>query len=443
MPEDPPPTKLDSSLEPESSPEPEERSPAYLRMLLIVLGTATFFEGFDTAISAIVLEDLARDFGRAVNRTADITGPIIPVGLGALGALVVTMLGDRIGRRPLLIGTTFAYAIFTGLTATSQNLTQFVIFQFFARTFLLAEYATAIAMVSEEFPAAKRGRALGILTALGALGLPVVAVLHLLVKDTALGWRVLYLVGLIPLVAIGFLRLKLKETERWKAAKAADVGIKRHQIRDVLAPDHRPALLKVGGLYFFSHFALLGAVTWWPFYASVTLDFSPETITTLLGLGYTLGISGYYVAGRLADKLGRRRTGSVFLIAGMVFGILVFQIEEAGPMFPALVLAVFFGFGINPILAAVASEMFPTKIRATALGLVRSIFGTLGGILGPITIGLLADERAGAMFPNIPFMGNMGNAVILAAVMNIPAMFMLRSLPETANLELESIGPKV
>lgn len=424
-------------------PETEPRSAGYLRMLLVVLGTATFFEGFDTAISAIALEDLARSFGRAVNRTADITGPIIPVGLGALGALAVTMLGDRVGRRPLLIGTTFAYAIFTGLTATSQNLTQFVIFQFFARTFLLAEYATAIAMVSEEFPAARRGRALGILTALGALGLPVVAVLHLLVRNTALGWRLLYLVGLIPLVAVGLLRLKLKETQRWKVARAADTGIKRHQIKDVLAPAYRPALRKVGGLYFFSHFALLGAVTWWPFYASVTLKFSAGAITSLLGLGYTLGISGYYVAGRLADRFGRRDTGTVFLLAGLVFGILVFQIKQPGPMFPALVLAVFFGFGINPILAAVASEMFPTKIRATALGLVRSVFGTLGGMLGPITVGLLADERAGRLFPSLPFMGNMGNAVIIAAVMNVPAMFMLRSLPETAGLELESIDEQV
>ena len=417
----------------------EARSPGYLRLLLVVLGTATFFEGYDTAIAAVALRDLAESFGLPLDQTANITGPIIPIGLGALGALAITMLGDRIGRRPLLIGTTFAYTIFTGLTATSQNLTAFVIFQFFARTFLLAEYATAVTMVAEEFPASKRGRALGILTALGAFGLPIVAVLHLLVQDTALGWRILYLVGLLPLIGIGFLRLKLKETERWKQAHAAGVAVNTHRIRQIMAGRYRPLILKVGGLYFFSHVALLGAVTWWPFYAGVTLNFSDASITTLLAVAYPLGVSGYYLAGRLADRFGRRRTGVLFLILGMLFGILVFQITDPVLMFPALIGAVFFGFGINPVLAAVASELFPTNIRATALGVSRSIFGTIGGIVGPIMVGVLADPRTAEALPGIPLLGEMGNVVAIAAIMNIPAIFMLRSLPETANVELENI----
>ena len=431
-------TTSSASQAPASDGE-EPRSPGYLRLLLLVLGTATFFEGFDTAIAAIALEDLARTFGIPVDRTADITGPIIPVGLGALSALAVTMLGDRIGRRPLLIASTFAYTLFTGLTATAQNLASFVIFQFFARTFLLAEYATAITMVTEEFPAARRGRALGILTALGAFGLPIVAILHLIVKDTTLGWRILYLVGLIPLVGIGFLRLKLKETRRWKAAHAAGTAIKRGRFRQVLADRYRPLLLRVGGLYFFSHFALLGAVTWWPFYAGVNLDFSDEAITLLLAVAYPLGVSGYYLAGRLADRLGRRRTGSLFLAMATLAGILVFQIRSPVLMFPAMVAAVFFGFGVNPVLAAVASELFPTNVRATALGVSRSIFGTIGAIIGPIVVGVLSDPRAAEALPSVPFLGEMGDVVGLVALMNIPAILMLRGLPETARLELEDV----
>ncbi len=423
-----------------TTPAPTTRSPSYLRLLLVVLGTATFFEGFDTAISAIVLKDLAESFNIPLDETAQITGPLIPIGLGAFGALAVTMLGDRIGRRPLLVGTTFLYAIFTGLTATSQTLTMFVVFQFFARTFLLAEYATAITMVTEEFPAERRGRALGTLTALGALGLPIVAVLHLLVKDTALGWRILYLVGLIPLVVVGFLRLKLKETERWTTAKAEGSTLNHHKIRQLLHQADRSIIWKVGALYFFSHFALLGAVTWWPFYAGVHLDYSDATITLLLGVAYPLGVTGYYLAGRLADRYGRRRTGTLFLFVGMVFGIAVFQISDATLMFPALVLAVFFGFGMNPILAAIASELFPTALRATAVAFVRSIFGTIGGIAGPITVGVLAGASAAERFPSMPLLGNMGDVVAMVALMNIPAAIMLWKLPETAGTELEDIG---
>jgi MFS family permease len=418
------------------------RETSYLRLLLIVLGTATFFEGYDSAISAVVLEDLARSFGVPLDETARITGPIIPVGLGAFGALLVTMLGDRIGRRPLLIGTTFAYALFTGLTATAQSLLTFVVFQFFARSFLLAEYATAITIVTEEFPAARRGRALGILTALGALGLPIVAVLNLWVGGSPDGWRILFLLGLIPLVIVGFLRLKLKETSRWIESRATPTPrtSKWDRLKRLIALAHPATLLKVGGLYFFSHFALLAGATWWPFYAGVQLGFSDGNIATLLGIAYPLGISGYYLAGRLQDRYGRRRTGAVFLVLGMVFGISVFQLNSVVWMFPAMILAVFFGFGMNPVLAAVASELFPTSIRATAVGVVRSVFGTVGGILGPVTVGLLADPNLIApLLPGWPVLGDLGNSISLAILANIPALLLLLSLPETAGRELESI----
>ncbi|HEX2259313.1 MAG TPA: MFS transporter [Actinomycetota bacterium] len=431
-----------SSLNAKTEASPHAtRDSSYLRLLLIVLGTATFFEGYDSAISAVVLQDLARSFEVPLDETASITGPIIPVGLGAFGALLVTMLGDRIGRRPLLIGTTFAYALFTGLTATANDLPTFVVYQFFARSFLLAEYATAVTIVTEEFPAARRGRALGTLTALGALGLPIVAVLNLWAGRSPEGWRILYLVGLIPLVVVGFLRMKLKETSRWVESRALSTPrvSRKDRLKHVIALAHPGTLLKVGGLYFFSHFALLAAATWWPFYAGVRLGFSDGKIATLLGIAYPLGVSGYYLAGRLQDRYGRRRTGALFLVFGMVFGILVFQLDSAAWMFPAMILAVFFGFGMNPVLAAVASELFPTSIRATAVGVVRSVFGTVGGIIGPVTVGILADPRVAERLPGWPVFGDLGDSVCVAILANIPALLLLMSLPETAGRELESI----
>ncbi|MGH2773670.1 MAG: MFS transporter, partial [Actinomycetota bacterium] len=164
-----------------------ERDPKYLKLLFVLLGTATFFEGYDAAINAVVLTDLAEAFQVDLERTGRLTGPIIAVGLGAFGALPISAIGDRIGRRPLLIATTFIYALFTGLTASAQTLGQFIVFQFLARTFLIAEYATAITIMTEEFPAAHRGRAMGTLTALGAFGVPTVAIFNYVLNDTALG----------------------------------------------------------------------------------------------------------------------------------------------------------------------------------------------------------------------------------------------------------------
>lgn len=423
------------------SPPAADPKDSYLRLLFVLLGTATFFEGYDSAINAVVLKDLAESFSVSLERTGRLTGPIVAIGLGAFGALPVTALGDRIGRRPLLIATTFIYALFTGLTATAQTLGGFVLFQFLARTFLIAEYATAITIVTEEFPAHRRGRAMGTLTALGAFGVPTVAVLNYFLKDTALGWRSLYLIGLIPLLLVGLLRVKLRETRRWLDARAAGENIRRLPLAAIVKIADRVVLFRVCALYFLTHFGLLAASYWWPLYAQRQRGFSDEAFTILLVGAYPLGVAGYFVAGRLQDSFGRRRTGALFLLGGIAFAAAVFQLTTPGWMFPALALAVFFGLGSNPVMNSVVSELFPTEIRATAVALARSIFGTLGSIAGPIAVGLLADAGMSRKFPGWPVLGNLGDCVTVASLALIPAALIFLKLPETAGVELESMEP--
>ncbi|MCA1838873.1 MAG: MFS transporter [Actinobacteria bacterium] len=415
------------------------RDRSYLRLLLVLLGTATFFEGYDSAINAVVLRDLAQSFHINTLETTNLTAPIVGIGFGAFGALFVTRLGDRWGRRPLLIATTLIYALFTGLTATAQNMGQFVIFQFFARTFLIAEYVTAITMVSEEFPAERRGRAIGTLTAVGAFGLPIVAVSHLLLRNTSLGWRWLYLIGLLPLLVTAALRTRLKETARWQRSRELIGNGKRTPFASVLSGPYRHSLLMVSALMFFTHFALFGAATWWPFFARQERHLSESTITLLLSIAYPLGVFGYLTSGWLQDKIGRRKTGTLFLLAGLVFGIATFQVVSTGALFPIMTLAVFFGFGVSPVIGAFATELFPTEVRATAVAFSRSIFGTLGAILGPLTAGILGDQRTGTALSGIPFVGHLSGSVTVVALMYLPAVAILRRLPETAGRELESI----
>src|SRR5207302_1460897 len=78
---------------------------------------------------------------------------------------------------------------FTALTASAHSVAGFAAIQFVARTFLVAELAIAITMATEEFPADRRGRIVGTLSALGAVGLITVAVAYRLLAHTALGWR--------------------------------------------------------------------------------------------------------------------------------------------------------------------------------------------------------------------------------------------------------------
>jgi putative MFS transporter len=401
---------------------------SYLRLLTVLLGTATFFEGYDTGIAAIIIPDLAKTFHAT---TATIGRAASVVNLGALAALGVIALGDRIGRRPLLIATTLLYATLTGLTATAHSLVAFALIQVFARIFLVSELAVAITIATEEFPAERRGRLLGSLSALGAVGLITVAVLYHFFARTSLGWRWLYLVGAVPLLAVAPLRLKLRESRRWTEAKAAGRRLRGASIRSLVAGPYRGRLTLVSALLFLYNFAVLSGSAYWTLFARNERGLPAGTANTFLAAAVVLGIPGYLVAGRLQDRWGRRRTGSLFLSVGMVAGIAAFQVHGRALMLGALALGVFFGLGATSVMNALSSELFPTDVRATSVAVARSVFGTLGASAGLLTVGLLADHNG--------LIGTVGNSVSLAALALLPAVLLLWRLPETAGRELEEI----
>jgi MFS transporter, putative metabolite:H+ symporter len=407
----------------DSSPGGSSPDRRYLRLLLLLLATATFFEGYDGAIAGVVLNDLSKEFHVG---TGELSWVILVVGSGAFGALFVTGLGDRFGRRPVLIGTTLGYAVFTGLTATAANPLVFVVYQFLARVFLVSELGLALTMVAEEFPPERRARAVAILTAFGGLGIVVLAVLYRLpiFAPTGLGWRGLYLVGVIPLLLVGLLRFKLRETDAWLEVRSEGAVPERVPFGAVLTGPYRREALLVSAVYFFAHVGMIAGIAWFPLFAQQERGFSAGDVSTFLSIGFPLGITGYFVAGWLLDKIGRRATGVLFMLIGMVCGIGLYQVTGKELMFVFLVLSVFFGLGVTPILGAIVPELFPTEIRATAVAMARSIFGTLGATLGPFVAGQLGDRTYGPA-------GSLANGVSLMILAYLPAALLLLKLPET------------
>ncbi|HMC07816.1 MAG TPA: MFS transporter [Actinomycetota bacterium] len=414
------------------APEPAAASSdrSYLRLLALLLGTATFFEGYDAGIAAVVIPDLVRDFHAS---TALLGRAAAVVNLGAMVALFVIAASDRVGRRPVLIATTVLYAAFTALTATAHSVAGFAAIQFVARTFLVAELALAITIATEEFPADRRGRTVGTLSVLGAVGLVTVAVAYRLLAHTALGWRGLYVFGAIPLLAAAPLRARLRESRRWLEARARGPRPGGGAVRTVLAGTYRGRLLTVSGLLFCFNLAVLSGSAYWTLFARDERGLPPNTANAFLAGAFVLGLPGYVVAGRLQDRWGRRRTGTLFMLAGMASGVAAFQAHGRVPMFAALTCAVFFGLGGNPVVSTLASEVFPTEVRATAVAIARSVFGTLGASSGLLAVGLLAARHG--------VIGNVGDSVSVAATALIVAVALLWRLPETAGLELETIAP--
>ena len=90
------------------------RSDSYLRLLLLLLVSAAFFEGYDQSILALLLPNIQSTF-QVSEAVLGLTR--IPIELGLFVAFFVTRLSDRLGRRPMLLWSVVGYTVFTALTA--------------------------------------------------------------------------------------------------------------------------------------------------------------------------------------------------------------------------------------------------------------------------------------------------------------------------------------
>ncbi|MGH9188069.1 MAG: MFS transporter [Acidimicrobiales bacterium] len=409
------------------------RSDSYLRLLLWLLVSAAFFEGYDISILALLLPNIQSTFGVS---EAVLGVTRIPIELGLFAAFFIARLSDRFGRRPMLIWSVVGYTIFTFLTAFSWDIWSFAFFQFATRVFLGTEFAVGVTMIVEEYPTGRRGRALGTLLTFEALGTIVVGFLLVAgLQKTGLEWRAFYLIGLAPLLVLAVYRRRLQETQRFLEAKAGRATLAGRG--DFLAP-WRPAyrrnLVLIGLVSSLRSIPLFGATAWWAFYAERERGFTAEEVAFFIISAYALGCLGYYTCGRVMERWGRRPTGMAYVVGACSFSILLFQSRAKPLSFVALLLAVFFGLGMRPVLSAFSTELFPTEIRGQAVAWTRNVFEIAGYVFGPALVGVLGDHSTGVI-------GNIGDTVSLLMLMMLPTIWLLwRYAPETKGRDLEEVS---
>ncbi|PYM14807.1 MAG: MFS transporter [Verrucomicrobia bacterium] len=142
----------------------------------------------------------------------------------ATGGLIFGSVGDKWGRAKSMALTILVYAICTGLSGFARNWEVFALFRFLTGAGVGGEFAVGAALLAEVMPDRARPHALGALQALSAVGNVLAAVsLGLVVPGDKLGWgwRGLYYLGALPALIAVFVFWRLKEPERWVAAKAA------------------------------------------------------------------------------------------------------------------------------------------------------------------------------------------------------------------------------
>jgi len=451
------------------------RVDGYLIFLFVLLSTATLFDGFDAAMLTVAAPDARETLHISLSEWGVVFGL---ARLGVVASFFFLLFADWWGRRTLMMFTIVGFAVFNSLTAFATSKVEFTVYQFFARLFLTAEYSLAIIMIGEEFPARLRGRAIAILTSFATIGVMLIAATHsyvLLGKCVAgsiaegncvppqsnwlhdngqavvawaqqlLGlpvdyadWRILYILGLLPLALVFVLRVGMRETRRFAAEQALKDQARRG-VAEVLRteyakakipwkPEYRRRTLLVGLLWNCVNLVIAPAVAFWVIYAREELGFTPSTVGAIIFVGYTGGTVGHFVAGYLVDRIGRKLTCAGFYIFGAVAIFMLFQVRTEVGQYLWMILTVF-GFTVATTATHVyASELFPTAIRATGYGWTTNLFGRITEVGASFLV---------AAFVNT--LGISGSVAIVSVGPILGALLVLRYAPETKGLTLEEV----
>jgi len=401
---------------------PPDRLSADAASILGLLCAVQIVDGYLGTVLTQTLSFAIDEFGRGNTAQGVVFGI---VRFGILVTLIMSVLADRRGRRPLLLFTGVSSCALTFLGGLSPNLAVLGGTQLFARGLSTALGILVAIMAVEEMPARSRAWAASVLTMSAGLGSGMAVWVLPLADLSVRGWRAIYLLGSLGILVIVWAWRRLPETRRF--AKHADEQI---VLNDA---DRERRRIRFGLLGTSLLLLALFAAPASGFHNEFLREergFSGSAITIFTLVTATPIGLGVLVGGRLSETWGRRKTAALGIVAGVVGTTLSFVFS--GPAMWAAKLAgnVIGAVGV-PAMAVYGPELFGTHDRGRANALIVTA-GVVGSAIGLVSVGWLSD-RWDAIAPPIALLG-IGPLLV--------ALLVLTRFPETAGAELEELNPE-
>ena len=403
------------------------------RRTLLAAALGWMLDAFDAMLYALVLAHVMRDLGMTKG-TAGLLNSLTLLASG-IGGVAFGFIADHLGRKRALMLSILTYSVCSFASGLATSVLMLAVFRFVLGLGMGGEWNTGATLVAETWPTELRAKALSIVQSSWAIGYALAALATGIVLHYA-DWRMAFFVGILPALVVLWIRRGVPESEMWleRGRKGGDVAGPSAKSETGFAGLFRPPYLKhtlaLLGMNFFGMFAWWGLFTWIPPYLSLPVEqggrgFGIMGTTTLLVVLNLVGmLPGYASFGWVADYLGRRKSFILYtFMAAVTVPIYAMARAPWALMVMGAVLA-FFGTGFFSGSGIIGSEIFPTAVRARALGLTYNGARTLSSI-APFVIGRVGQAKG------------LSWAFYLCGVSFLLACMVATQLPETKGKQLE------
>jgi putative MFS transporter len=366
-------------------------------------------EFFDLYLIAYVLAFIAKPWQLTYGESMAI---LLSSGVGAIiGAYVWGYIADRIGRKTVFIATVINFSVATGILALTpeRGWIFLTVFRFFVGVGVGGLYVVDLPLVQEFMPTSKRGFIGGIVTSFVPLGNMLGAILGAYLAPVV-GWRGLFVVGLLPALLTLLIRAWVPESPRWLArmgrhdearqalAWALEIDPKSIPLSAVTLPPAEQTrfldLFRYPRSLVVSWFGNLGIQTgiygislWAPVLLVMLMKVSPADASFWMIFVTGGSFVGRFFFAWLSEVIGRRVSSGIVGLGAAASVVLagLFPTAMLGSVsvfWLLLILVNFAGSGGFSVIGPYAAEVWPASLRATGMGSAYG-FGGIGKLIGP------------------------------------------------------------
>jgi SHS family lactate transporter-like MFS transporter len=337
-------------------------------------------DAFDFFLLVFVLKDIAAEFNTDISNVT--IAILLTLAMRPVGAFIFGRAADKWGRRPALMVNIMLYSLLEFASGFAPSLTVFIVLRALYGVAMGGEWGVGASLTMETIPPHARGFVSGLLQSGYPTGYFMASIVYGLLFPY-IGWRGMFMVGVIPALLVLYIRRNVPESPGWSKQAEAERGgtlavLREHWKLGLYA------IILMTAFNFFSH----GTQDVYPTFLEVEHKFSPHMVG-IIAVIYNIGaICGGIFFGTLSETYGRRRC--IIIASALALPVIPLWALSSGPAMLAIgaFLMQFMVQGAWGVIPVHLNELSPDSARATFPGVVYQLGNLLASVNATLQAGI-------------------------------------------------------